>query len=523
MTINFTTLFNKLRPIKDAFISIDTYRGTTAKTELEAILSPLGTELGDADTGGMTFDTIDAWKQLRDDPGYKTELKALAETIIIETIDADAGLSEKTIEEALAELHSQMDGASETVEDTTANIVITPPDADAPELFYTDLAVLPNYLFTRPNPETITGKVSGSTLVLKGQPEAPSNLSAQYPMGSGGELQLGVTKADDGVVSGGLNEEDPARSSTPKGWLVQDGVIDTDIKLTTVEVQTVAISGSPTSGTYVLSFTNADGDELDTEPLPYDASGSQVQQELRKLDGLSAVTVSSAGSSPNYTHTVTFKGVGGDLALLAVKANTTGATITPAESTAGDTVVRSGRTLVFVGDGATQHHIRQRISLKASTNYVFRFFSAISNLAATGTMAVRVVDGSGTILQSNAGSSWTINKSLSGYGTANTFEEDGSANFSTPTDLPDVLYLEIYFSTALSNTHTCYVEDILLAELQEFTPGLKFLLAENNRELQSDDEYTVAITKGDTGEFWDWFVRLWDWRLPSDDPHTIAD
>lgn len=66
------------------------------------------------------------------------------------------------------------------------------------------------------------------------------------------------------------------------------------------EEQTITISGTPTSGTYTISF-----DGKTTSALVYNASGAAVQAALRLLRGLQDVTVATTGSTPNFTHTVT--------------------------------------------------------------------------------------------------------------------------------------------------------------------------------------------------------------------------
>lgn len=78
----------------------------------------------------------------------------------------------------------------------------------------------------------------------------------------------------------------------------------TTVATTVVEVQTIAISGSPTSGTYTVTYAGNT-----TAGIAWDAVQATVQAALRTLAGLEQVTVVTTGSSPNYTHTVTMTGV----------------------------------------------------------------------------------------------------------------------------------------------------------------------------------------------------------------------
>lgn len=76
-----------------------------------------------------------------------------------------------------------------------------------------------------------------------------------------------------------------------------------------VEQQTIAISGTPTSGTYTVTF-----DGKTTAAIVYNASSAVLQAALRLIAGLEQVTVSSTGTIPNFTHTVVMTGVAGALA-----------------------------------------------------------------------------------------------------------------------------------------------------------------------------------------------------------------
>ncbi len=86
----------------------------------------------------------------------------------------------------------------------------------------------------------------------------------------------------------------------PLGWF---GVVGNG------KEQMLNISGSPTSGTYVISYTDPSKQVSQTSPLAYDASPDAVQTALRALPGLKDVAVKTTGDAPNVTHTVSFTGV----------------------------------------------------------------------------------------------------------------------------------------------------------------------------------------------------------------------
>lgn len=105
------------------------------------------------------------------------------------------------------------------------------------------------------------------------------------------------------------------------------------------EIQTLTMTGTPTGGTYTVTF-----DSKATAAIAYDADGPTLQAALRLIPGLEQVTVSTAGSSPDYTHTVTMTAapaaVGTDSPpqFTANSASLTGGsspTMTPATTTPG--------------------------------------------------------------------------------------------------------------------------------------------------------------------------------------------
>lgn len=92
----------------------------------------------------------------------------------------------------------------------------------------------------------------------------------------------------------------------------------------TNEVQTITITGSPTGGSYTLTY---DGDT--TDPIEWDAVAADVQGALLALDTFVAGDVTAAGGPhPTTPVTVTFGGnfAGFDIALLTATPSLTGGT-----------------------------------------------------------------------------------------------------------------------------------------------------------------------------------------------------
>lgn len=118
----------------------------------------------------------------------------------------------------------------------------------------------------------------------------------------------------------------------------------TTVATTTVEQQTVTITGTPTSGTYVLHF-----DGKDTAAIAFNAIASAVQTALRLVPGLEDVTVSSTGSTPNFVHTVVMTGVAGAMGTSSPPA------MTVSDTTSGGTHgIAIATTVAGVSDTWTQ-------------------------------------------------------------------------------------------------------------------------------------------------------------------------
>lgn len=109
----------------------------------------------------------------------------------------------------------------------------------------------------------------------------------------------------------------------------------------TDEVQSVAVTGTPTGGTFRLAF---DGQR--TDPIAYNAATAVMQTALRALGAIGATGVTVTGTPPNYV--LTF---GGPLAKLdvgqvvAADVQLTGGTtpgVTTATTTAGVTATGRG-------------------------------------------------------------------------------------------------------------------------------------------------------------------------------------
>lgn len=122
-----------------------------------------------------------------------------------------------------------------------------------------------------------------------------------------------------------------------------------------VEVQTVAISGTPTSGSYTLTLSGYGT----TGSIAYNADETVVQAALRAITGLSRVVVTKTGSSPNYTHTIVFDGVNGNIAQMTNTDSTSGGSHLITNATASNGTTTSPETALRTLEGCSQITVAQ--------------------------------------------------------------------------------------------------------------------------------------------------------------------
>ena len=147
-----------------------------------------------------------------------------------------------------------------------------------------------------------------------------------------------------------LQGKNVLKSGLPLGKLTASGLY-APYSGPTAEVQTVTITGTPTGGTYTLTFSGQT-----TAGIPYNATAAQVKTALEALSNIAPgdVTV-SGGPHPGTVISVTFAGdyLGEDVpAMTASAAGLTGGTtpaVTIATATAGGAAGASDGSQVLAG------------------------------------------------------------------------------------------------------------------------------------------------------------------------------
>lgn len=200
----------------------------------------------------------------------------------------------------------------------------------------------------------------------------------------------------------------------------------------------------------------------------------------------------------------------------------------------------TGKALKFTGTGSNPlSEISQTFddaggtlaTLVPNGVYAVNFFAKDSGAGLTaGVVAVSLVDGSGTVINDDAGTANTVSFAYSDTtGTYAAF----NGYFRLPKVLPSIIKLRIKVTTALTSGESVYIDHLALAAATDIYGqgnGPYACLFSGSTNWIVDDKITVAVSNTRTGGMQEWFNRLFDMRalglqLPSDTggAETIAD
>lgn len=124
------------------------------------------------------------------------------------------------------------------------------------------------------------------------------------------------------------------------------------------EVQTLHISGTPTGGSFKLTFTTPAGVSEETDSIAFDATAGAVETALEALSTLGPADVSTAGGTlPGADVTITFAGTLALMEVPLIRATTKALTGGSAPDVSVSTTTPGGGTPLAVsgGDGCVAH------------------------------------------------------------------------------------------------------------------------------------------------------------------------
>jgi len=522
MTIDFYDgstvdgLFNILGRVFAAQNAINTARGTTLPTAVTNVLDQFQLLSPDTERSALAANIPAGLVGYQaSGSGLMSILQSFASQFLIDFVHRDTPLTSKTLYPALVELIRQMDANSQTVDRSTVTIT---PTAGVSNTGNGKIICSPTNRFgdmaEQTIPEIITAKVvtAGENGIFQFTSGIKANdrLGYDWPLDSQLSARVGSISADtQSLLTNGTFDD--FTSNIPDGWIPYIATAGTTVYGTTVEVQTVAISGTPTGGFYLLHFTDQWSNVYSTAELDYNASAASVQSALREIPGLESVTVAATGTTPNFTHSITFTGCGGNQSQLTSTSKLTGGTpsITHGTTTGGTAYVHRGsRALVLDSDGSEQTALYQKISgLRASTAYCASLWACVDVVPAAGTLLVEFVDGiAGTVIDSatfNAASMTTSFKHISQVTAA-----ADDCILRTPAALPEAIYLRVRIGTAVSSGTSVFLDECSLQQCTElYAGGPLVAVVTGSRDWVLNDEFSIAATNDRAGLLQEWFER----------------
>lgn len=524
MAININTLFTQLGKLFFIQETLNTARGTT--------VPPLVLDVIDQfDSLPLSFQDI-ATKappiSTSFQSGCNSSINAcsdIAELIVTETLWADGTLIQnKNFNEAIYALVEYMVANSNTVDQTTvtvsggsissgnvatAIVISVLENGKAIEQVYPETIVLEC---------TSAGSLDNTKFSVKSNAKINDELSHEWPAGSGLNTAIGVsTPLSSYFVNSGFDVSEVV-ANVPDGWYLATGTAGTTLKLTAYEVQQIAVTGPPTTGTYRLSWVDANGMTQQTEPLEFDAKGADVLAALNALTGLEEVTVATTGTTPLFTHAVTFVGLAGSVAELTV-INSTDGTVAVSTTTAGSTNSYTGRAVEFDSNGSELTSLIQEVELAPRTRYGFNIFAKADVVPAAGVITAELIEGiGGATVQNDSGVDIKLTITCSALTTSFVPKNFG---FTTPRQLPAITYWRIRISTAVTIGSSIFLDHACLTEATELYDGGPCLVVFGGKDLavaragtsfggstsSYGDIINVSVTSDRAGEFQEYFER----------------
>jgi len=448
-----------------------------------------------------------------------SQVRQNSQNLLREWCRHDAGAASMSLGAAVAYLIEAMQAADEYVTPNAVAATLTAGAANAGDsivaysLLRGDGRVQENTLA-----ETVTLKVLQTTPAVRpsvsvaGQAPIGNLLAYNWPAGSGASKSITPTDAAASLLSNG-DFEDADDNDLPAEWIVTTGVAGSTLWITDVQQQTIAIANTPGSGYWLLYYTDRSGVTWATAALPYNATGPQVQTALRAIPDLGQATVSTTGTTPNYTHTVTMTGTAGNPTILS-SANFLGAsygysapTISHAITVPGDEYAFKGRALRLESDGAETTTLYHAFGVTPRQVYFVNCF--LTHVGTSpGTIHIEVLDGiGGTVLDDEEGSALSLTLTeadLSATASAHWFA------FRVPPAYTRV-HLRVRISSAFAAGDRIYLDEMAITRGTQLYAGGPFVAMFAGRETHVyGDTWTLEVTNNRAGLVQEWFARMFN-------------
>ena len=443
------------------------------------------------------------------------------QALLIEFVRADTTKPIESVDDALEYLIDQMITNGDYLANSTNASVVSAEDGgnSTNDVYLTTYNVLPLARVENMElaiPETINLEVTSIdgnyrreaiTLTMKGD-DLVELFSEKYPLGAGIDTEIITFLPSDSLILNG-DFEDEAVTDQPDSWIVQTGTIGTDVSLSNAEAQRLIIAGTPTAGTYVITWDNQASDKHSTANLAFDASGSAVELALRTIPGMDLVTVITTGTSPNFTHDITMTGVASDVNTIAAISHLDTGTITPSQVTAGEAAYQ-GKSLVISGAARLVQPIA---SLDTEQVYFIHYRLRKTGTVSSGNHIVALVTdidgGTFVTIPSDLSPSNQIKKTVA-FGDLTTSWVSHHIAFTLRNTQRYPIYIMIY-QDALTGGGSVLVDDLVFVEGVELSPGGPAMAMFSGVDPpRVGDRWTITVTNDRDNDLQQWCDRTFD-------------
>jgi hypothetical protein len=196
-----------------------------------------------------------------------------------------------------------------------------------------------------------------------------------------------------------------------------------------------------------------------------------------------------------------------------ISVGTAGVTIF--EGTGASNIYRGGSSLEFRGTaGLVLDEIYQQFDistgtlgvLAAGTVYGVNLFHKVSAVPAAGVLKIELTDGTGTVVNDNAGTPNVISQTLS---TSTTSFTPIQGFFRTPTVLPAALRIRIRLTTAIDDGKSVFFDDACVVEGQQLYAGGPYVaIFRGSANFVDGDFFTFTMAND--------YVTLGKWQFLAD-------
>lgn len=540
LTNGSTGLFDYFSLLVEA---ADTYASfvSSMRTDLDAATTDIQAAFTDSSVVSAVSSVNTQMETLEQNvSNLMSAIQNLVSKYVIQMVDDDANLPQKTEAAALQELVRQMVSSSDNVENNVVSVSVATGGSNTGDC---QLVASKKAVDGEDNQsilaETIDfdGVTSGSSVLLQASSDTQrSDLSGLGPAGSGLSAKNITVVGKRPSITGAAQALATLSGSTvlPTGWVVKTGSLGTTVHSSVPEADTITVTGSPSSGTWRATFTTSTLGAQSTASLPYNATNAQLLAAIRALTGFENVTVDTTGTTPNFTHTITFYGLPEAVTTATVESTDTG-TYTAGSGTAFTRPAISGHSIVLDSNGSETTGVAYRVThLNPKTAYIPNAWLAADTTPASGAAIIKLTNGlGGSTITDDAGTALSCVIDLTDLTTA--FQSSAKITttsdpfWMTPTSLPSVIYLEISFTTAPPSGREVYVDAISLSAAQAAYTGGPWLGAfQAATGLKAGDEFTLTVANDYSGRLGSWWSRFFNMRtrsfqLPSDSSPSISD